>query len=55
MGDTSPPNPTEEIKAITEEANKRIHARYPLLEKPISNYMTQIVLEVAEERRDSWR
>ena len=37
------------IEHITQLANKKIHSRYPMLEEPIKEYMTEAVLEVEKE------
>lgn len=43
------PPKAEDIEAITEEANRRIHKNYPMLENSIQTWMTQVILEVAED------
>jgi hypothetical protein len=38
-----------DIKAITDEANRRIHEKYPLYEEPIKDWMVKVILDVLEQ------
>ena len=39
-----------DIESITQEANKRINKKYPLLDEPIKEWMTEIILEIIKEK-----
>jgi len=41
------------IEKITEEANKRVHDGYPMLEHPIKTWMTRMILQVAEDLKNA--